>query len=423
MDYEAEKENLRDNVAYSIKELQRESTTFEEKVPFRSGRLVLQMCGAIELVLRHGLASSWRNAFSKTPSFWGVATRITRKDVPQLLKTFKHCNSDHAKVRAWIRLAVNEQSLESYVAVLAQDEDTLSTFYEPWAYLRDNDQMSQLLGLLAGMSFTMEFDLILDDPSLEYEPTPVANTSVVVPSASPKVSDPSMEGAIRVTENLAVVVPEDLEVVAARVPKKKHKKKKKKSSHQLDTHGGSGKPTSSNVDIVSNTTIGGQELNHRATLSVSDQQSLSDQPSVSTTPVSYGTSPVMGIEDDQIIDRRVAVSVPERSSFPDHHLPTTPSTSIPNTPASYSPNNSVVDVNIESHISVAEKEDCDAVSPKTFSPDEHLPKSIPSTPASYSPTNDRIDVVDAVDADGDTDVEVVDGFDFTCMMGCTRFLR
>lgn len=28
--------------------------------------------------------------------------------------------------------------------------------------------------LLAGMSFTMEFDLTVDDPSLQFEPTPVA---------------------------------------------------------------------------------------------------------------------------------------------------------------------------------------------------------------------------------------------------------
>ena len=28
-----------------------------------------------------------------------------------------HCTTDHSRARAWIRLAVNEQSLESYVSV------------------------------------------------------------------------------------------------------------------------------------------------------------------------------------------------------------------------------------------------------------------------------------------------------------------
>ena len=38
--------------------------------------------------------------------------------------------------------------------------------------------------LLAGMSFTMEFDLTVDDPSLQFEPTPPATSSVTAPDAA-----------------------------------------------------------------------------------------------------------------------------------------------------------------------------------------------------------------------------------------------
>ena len=82
-----------------------------------AGPNVQRLCGAIELVLRHGLASSWRNGYSSSPAFFPVAQRISRKDVTNDIKALTHCTTDHSRARAWIRLAVNEQSLESYISV------------------------------------------------------------------------------------------------------------------------------------------------------------------------------------------------------------------------------------------------------------------------------------------------------------------
>eukprot|EP00041_Stephanoeca_diplocostata_P014568 m.269465 g.269465 ORF g.269465 m.269465 type:complete len:1480 (+) comp19734_c0_seq69:342-4781(+) len=178
MEYSQEKTALLMNVANCIKELQKQSTATDDTQrrgnTIRNGRSILSFCGAIELVLRHGLASSWRNAFSNSPSFWAVAKAISRKDAINDLKGLSHCVNDHARARAWIRLAINEQSLESYTSVLINDGDTLGIYYEPHAFLRDREQTSALLGLLAGMSFTMDMDITVNDPSLEFEPTPAA---------------------------------------------------------------------------------------------------------------------------------------------------------------------------------------------------------------------------------------------------------
>eukprot|EP00038_Savillea_parva_P001999 m.109180 g.109180 ORF g.109180 m.109180 type:complete len:1486 (+) comp10688_c0_seq1:93-4550(+) len=186
----AEMDALAGNLASAIKELQREvATASEDSKTIRRGRNVLGFCNAIELVLRHGLASTWRNGFSATPSFWAVASRISRKDIISDLKSLSNAANDHARARAWIRLAINECALESYVSVLSQDQDTLTSYYESWAMLRDAENMSKVMMLLAGMSFTMEFDLTVDDPSLQFEPTPVA---VSIGDARNSTSTPTM---------------------------------------------------------------------------------------------------------------------------------------------------------------------------------------------------------------------------------------
>ena len=81
--------------------------------------------------------------------------------------SLKHAPTDNAKARAWIRLAINEQSLESYlVSLQGGGSDVLRDLYEPWAYLRDVEQAAKLQALLASISFTVPFDMYvgLEEP-------------------------------------------------------------------------------------------------------------------------------------------------------------------------------------------------------------------------------------------------------------------
>ena len=77
---------------------------------------------------------------------------------PHLYPSLKHAKSDNARARAWIRLAINEQSLESYVSSLLT-QDILKEFYEPHAFLRDVEQSAKLQALLGSVSFTINFDV------------------------------------------------------------------------------------------------------------------------------------------------------------------------------------------------------------------------------------------------------------------------
>ena len=69
-------------------------------------------------------------------------------DVPSL----QYAQSEGGKCRAWIRLAVNECSLESYIHILCQDTKLLSQHYESYSFFRDSEMMAALGQLLAGLS-------------------------------------------------------------------------------------------------------------------------------------------------------------------------------------------------------------------------------------------------------------------------------
>lgn len=66
--------------------------------------------------------------------------------------SLQYAQTSSGKSRAWIRLAVNECSLESYITVLTQDAKLLSQYYESYSFLRDSEMVAALTQLLAGLS-------------------------------------------------------------------------------------------------------------------------------------------------------------------------------------------------------------------------------------------------------------------------------
>ena len=52
--------------------------------------------------------------------------------------------------KAWVRIALNDSLLESYVSAMLRDVTTLRKFYRRTAFLRDCEQSDILLSLLQG---------------------------------------------------------------------------------------------------------------------------------------------------------------------------------------------------------------------------------------------------------------------------------
>lgn len=150
-------------------------------------RATQRLCARFENVLRHGLKGGW---FGQATSFWPVVLKISRKQAIKYINRYRllfhkhafvqnhlpflfpflfttqqndshplslfpslqYAQSDSGRCRAWIRLAVNECSLESYISVLCQDDTLLAQYYETHSCLRNAETTSALKQLLAGLS-------------------------------------------------------------------------------------------------------------------------------------------------------------------------------------------------------------------------------------------------------------------------------
>ena len=77
----------------------------------------------------------------------------------------KHLNTDAGRARAWIRLAMNENMLESYLAVLQQDRALIREYYAPQSFFHDSERVGILVTLIGGIG-NIRFAMHVDDPSL-----------------------------------------------------------------------------------------------------------------------------------------------------------------------------------------------------------------------------------------------------------------
>lgn len=58
--------------------------------------------------------------------------------------------TDHGKVKALIRAALNERALERYILTWLSDATGLKTYFESWALIRDNEASNLLPTIAAG---------------------------------------------------------------------------------------------------------------------------------------------------------------------------------------------------------------------------------------------------------------------------------
>uniref|UniRef100_A0A2K5Q1G3 Sorting nexin 29 n=1 Tax=Cebus imitator TaxID=2715852 RepID=A0A2K5Q1G3_CEBIM len=117
------------------------------------------LCAQFEAVLQHGLKRSRGLALtaaaikqaagfaSKTetePVFWYYVKEVLNKHELQRFYSLRHIASDVGRGRAWLRCALNEHSLERYLHMLLADRCRLSTFYEDWSFVMDEERSSML---------------------------------------------------------------------------------------------------------------------------------------------------------------------------------------------------------------------------------------------------------------------------------------
>ncbi|XP_068421599.1 sorting nexin-29 isoform X5 [Eschrichtius robustus] len=138
------------------------------------------LCAQFEAVLQHGLKRSRGLALtaaaikqaagfaSKTetePVFWFYVKEVLSKHELQRFYALHHIASDVGRGRAWLRCALNEHSLERYLHMLLADHSRLSTFYEDWAFVMDEERSSMLPTMAAGLNSIL-FAINIDNKDL-----------------------------------------------------------------------------------------------------------------------------------------------------------------------------------------------------------------------------------------------------------------
>lgn len=68
----------------------------------------------------------------------------------KLLTVYQIAYTENGKVRALIRAALNERALERYILTWLGDTNGLNTYFESWAFIRDNESSNLLPSIAAG---------------------------------------------------------------------------------------------------------------------------------------------------------------------------------------------------------------------------------------------------------------------------------
>ncbi|XP_051037380.1 sorting nexin-29 isoform X1 [Phodopus roborovskii] len=138
------------------------------------------LCAQFEAVLQHGMKRSRGLALtaaaikqaagfsSKTetePVFWFYVKEVLNKHELQRFYSLHHISADVGRGRAWLRCALNEHSLERYLHTLLADRARLSTFYEDWSFVMDEERSSMLPTMAAGLNSIL-FAINIDNKDL-----------------------------------------------------------------------------------------------------------------------------------------------------------------------------------------------------------------------------------------------------------------
>ncbi|XP_033284678.1 sorting nexin-29 isoform X3 [Orcinus orca] len=101
----------------------------------------------------------------REPVFWFYVKEVLSKHELQRFYALRHIASDVGRGRAWLRCALNEHSLERYLHMLLADHSRLSTFYEDWAFVMDEERSSMLPTMAAGLNSIL-FAINIDNKDL-----------------------------------------------------------------------------------------------------------------------------------------------------------------------------------------------------------------------------------------------------------------
>lgn len=148
------KTNIKTNLVRSIKDLQIEFGEGNPEKPIETNEHTYSLITSIESIFIHGLKGqrTSRGLTSSNrlpdPNFWTFVLVFSHKDTIHQIEKLRAITTDVGKGRAWIRLALNEGLLVSYLRSMIADQTTLRRHYQRHALMRDADTMDVFIRLV-----------------------------------------------------------------------------------------------------------------------------------------------------------------------------------------------------------------------------------------------------------------------------------
>ena len=141
------KNNILTSVTEAVSELQYQYRHCGD--PLASNDITTRLCTALEACFIHGLKETFlgrlQSRFSEggvgsprmpEPSFWTFALVFSHKEVISQIDSLSQISSDVGRGRAWLRIALNDGLLLSYLSTMVADKVSLAVHYEKFAFLR-----------------------------------------------------------------------------------------------------------------------------------------------------------------------------------------------------------------------------------------------------------------------------------------------
>ncbi|KAH3822399.1 uncharacterized protein LOC127831796 isoform X1 [Dreissena polymorpha] len=197
----------------ALKTVQKESIGTEDQAVY-STDTANSVCNCLEAVFLHGLKAKAITKIASyvgvgssataqtTLNFWNFVAKFTHSEVISQLKHLGQITTEVGLCRAWVRVALNDGIMESYIDAMVADKKTLQYYYNSVAYLRDREQPGIMKTYLQGfMSF--QFKLSYNASVLnEWAYTPLVLAGVIDSNDAPP---PIIKPAVTNTKRKSVV--------------------------------------------------------------------------------------------------------------------------------------------------------------------------------------------------------------------------
>ncbi|KAJ8913182.1 hypothetical protein NQ315_009019 [Exocentrus adspersus] len=139
------------------------------------------LCTTVEAMMLHGLKDSLTHRFKRViadveerpePSFWPPLLVISHRQIVDQITNLSQISTEVGQCRAWIRLALNDCLLSSYLMTMRQDSSALKSFYRVDAYVRDAELLEVAQRLIEGVEAFKTFVLPCNSSLLNTWPLP-----------------------------------------------------------------------------------------------------------------------------------------------------------------------------------------------------------------------------------------------------------